>query len=174
MDKKTKKLTAKQAMFVKEYLIDLNATQAAIRAGYSEKTAYSIGQRLLKDVEVQRAIQQAMDERGKRLDITADNVLQEIAKLGFSNIQNLYKEDGSLIPIHELPEEVAATITEVNTDSIGKEEELIIKRKYKIADKGQNLERLGKHLKLFTDKTEHTGKDGGPIVVRLDSKATKI
>lgn len=69
--------------FVDEYLVDLNATQAAIRAGYSPKTAYSMGQRLLKDVEVQAAIQEARARREKRTEITQDRVVQEIADNAF-------------------------------------------------------------------------------------------
>jgi phage terminase small subunit len=71
-------LTHKQARFVEEYLVDLNATQAAIRCGYSPKTAYSQGQRLLKDVEVATAVAEGMAERSKRTEITADNVLREL------------------------------------------------------------------------------------------------
>jgi len=71
-------MTPKQQAFIKEYLIDLNATQAAIRAGYSEKTAYSHGQRLLKDVEIQSAINKAQAERSERTEIDADYVLKTI------------------------------------------------------------------------------------------------
>lgn len=76
-------LTAMRERFVDEYLVDLNATQAAIRAGYSPKTAYSMGQRLLKDVEVQAAIQEARARREKRTEITQDRVVQEIADNAF-------------------------------------------------------------------------------------------
>ncbi|WP_213469940.1 terminase small subunit, partial [Paenibacillus dendritiformis] len=79
-------LTAKQKAFVQEYLIDLNATQAAIRAGYSAKTARKIGQENLTKPDIQKAIQEAMDARAKRTEITADRVLQELAKIGFANI----------------------------------------------------------------------------------------
>ena len=81
---------------VAEYLIDLNATRAAEMAGYSPKTAYSQGQRLLKNVEVQRAIQAAMDKRADKLEITADRVLQEIAKLAFLDPRKFFEDDGSL------------------------------------------------------------------------------
>lgn len=70
-------------LFIKEYLVDLNATQAAKRAGYSEKTAYSMGQRLLKNVEVQKAIEQSMEERSSRTEITQDMVLKEYANWHF-------------------------------------------------------------------------------------------
>jgi hypothetical protein len=81
-------LTAKQQRFVDEYLIDLNATQAAIRAGYSEKTAYSIGNENLSKPEIAKAIEGAQTARAKRTEITADRVLTELGKLGFSNMQD--------------------------------------------------------------------------------------
>lgn len=84
-------LTAKQKIFVQEYLVDLNATAAAKRAGYSEKTAYSMGQRLLKNVEVQKAIQKANTARQQRTEITQDYVigkLKEIADQDASDAQN--------------------------------------------------------------------------------------
>lgn len=77
---KAPRLTNKQAAFVREYLIDLNATQAAIRAGYSEKTAYSQGQRLLKHVEIQKRLQEGKDKRAERTELTADMVIEGILK----------------------------------------------------------------------------------------------
>ena len=74
-------VTPRSIDFVDEYLVDLNATQAAIRAGYSEKTAYSIGQRLLKNVEVQKMIANRMEERSKRTEITQDRVLTDIERI---------------------------------------------------------------------------------------------
>lgn len=76
-------LTNKQKRFVEEYLIDMNATQAAIRATYSEKTAYSIGIENLKKPEIQEALQEAMQKRSDRTQITQDRVLEELAKVGF-------------------------------------------------------------------------------------------
>jgi len=81
-------LTKKQKRFVDEYLIDLNATQAAIRAGYSEKTAYSTGQRLTKNAEIQSYIQERQESRQKRTEITQDKVLQELAKIAFADIDS--------------------------------------------------------------------------------------
>lgn len=148
-------LTNKQSLFVKEYLCDLNATQAAIRAGYSEKTAQVIGAENLTKPIIADAIQKAMDERAGKLDITAEKVLAELAKLGFGNIQNLYTQDGRLIPIHQLSPEAAATITEITEKVVGTEgDQAVLERKYKISDKRAALVDLGKHLKLFTDKVE--------------------
>lgn len=159
-----KKLTFKMEQFCKEYLIDLNATQAAIRAGYSKHTSGAQGQRLLTKPRIAERIQQLMDERSDRVEITADAVLQELAKLGFSNIRNLYDKKGRLLGISKLPEDVSVTIQEITEDSIGKEDDNVVtRRKYKLADKRGSLELLGKHLKLFTDKVEQSGPDGGSI-----------
>lgn len=160
------KLPAKQQMFIKEYLIDLNATQAAIRAGYSKKTAGQIGDEILKKPEIARAIQKAMDERSKRTEITADAVLQELAKLGFSNIKNVYDEEtGELSHVCALDDNVTAAITEVReTTRRDKDGNTTSEKTYKIADKKTALELLGKHLKLFTDRAEITGANGVPLV----------
>lgn len=80
-------LNAKQRRFLDEYLIDLNATQAAIRAGYSAKTASSQGERLLRNVEVQALLTERMKAREKRTEITQDKVLAELAKIGFADIR---------------------------------------------------------------------------------------
>ena len=80
-------LTPKQKVFATEYLIDLNATQAAIRAGYSKRTAHSQGPRLLDNVEVKREIQELGAKRSERCKITSDEVLQEIAKIAFVDLE---------------------------------------------------------------------------------------
>lgn len=157
-------LNQKQNIFAREYIIDLNATQAAIRAGYSENTADVQGSRLLGNVKVQAYISYLMDERSKRLEIKADNVLKEIAKLAFANIKRLYDENGKLMSINELADEVAVTLQEITEDTIGED---IVRRKYKLADKKGNLELLGRHLKLFTDKVE---MGGGLKTVRVIKK----
>jgi len=79
------KLTAKQLVFIEEYLIDLNATQAAIRAGYSKKTAQQVGSQNLSKLVIQTAIQKAMDQRSERTGITAVKVLDAIAEIGFAD-----------------------------------------------------------------------------------------
>lgn len=161
------KLTAKQQAFVDEYLIDLNATQAAIRAGYSKKTAGQIGDENLKKPEIAAAVQKAMDARSQETKIDANKVLSEIGKLAFADIRKVFNEAGQLLPIHMLPDEIAASVSsiEVVTSRIpgGEPEDVEHTAKIKFWDKRGSLELLGKHLKLFTDKTEVTGKDGGPV-----------
>ncbi|GAB6096412.1 terminase small subunit [Desulfatiferula olefinivorans] len=90
-----KKLTAKQEMFVNEYIIDLNATQAAIRAGYSPKTAAEQGVRLLRNIKVQEAIQAAMAERAERTDLKADTVVDELKTVAFVPLHEISERGGS-------------------------------------------------------------------------------
>lgn len=156
------KLTARQERFVKEYLVDLNATQAALRAGYSEKTAYSQGQRLLKHVEIQAAVQTEMEKRSKRVEITQDRVLLEYARLAFFDPRKLFDEEGAPKHITDLDEATAAALAgldvvkEVDPDCGG----VTYTKKYKLANKLGALESLGKHLGLF---------DGGGGNVQADN-----
>ena len=173
-------LTAKQKMFVFEYLIDLNATQAAIRAGYSSKTAKQIGEQNLSKLYMQQAIQAERSAREKRTLITADKVLTELANIAFCNgteFAKIVEKKGMRPKINGNGEVVGQeeyTYQEVqliSTDQIDKNKKAAIScikdTKFGIAvescDKVKALELLGRHLKLFTDKTELTGKDGGPI-----------
>ncbi|WP_129141521.1 terminase small subunit [Modicisalibacter coralii] len=135
-------LTPKQSRFVDEYLIDLNATQAAIRAGYSEKTAYAQGQRLLKNAEIAAQVQKAMDARGERTQIDADFVLQGIAR----NIARC--EQGA--PVLDRSGEYVMVE--------GPDGQTAPMWKYDAGNALKGYELLGKHLKLFTDKTEHSGE----------------
>jgi phage terminase small subunit len=162
----SEKLTPKQALFCKEYLVDRNGTQAAIRAGYAEDSASVEGSRLLTNAKVAERIQKGMDARAIAVGIDAEMVLAELCKLGTYNVQDFIVEgtDG-LRTISDLDRDHAAAITEITTRSIaGKDgDDIVIETKVKLADKGQNLERIGKHLKLFTDRTELSGHNGGPI-----------
>lgn len=177
-------LTPKQRAFVREYLIDLNATQAAIRAGYSEDTARAIGAENLTKPDIASAIEAAMKSRAERTDITADRVLKELAKIGFADIRKAVKwqsamiteednPDGGDIAViktvvtntvqmvasDELDDETAAAIAEVSQNTTGGV-------KIKLHDKRAALVDIGRHLGMFKDRVEHTGKDGGPIEMR--------
>lgn len=157
-----KKLTAKQQMFVKEYLRDLNATQAAVRAGYSKKTSNRIGPELLGKTWISDAIQAQMDKRADKIEVNADKVLEEICRLAFADVRKIFDEHGRLLPVHSLPSEISSSISSVKvvtqripgTDPVEVEHVAEIK----FWDKKGSLELLGKHLKLFTDKVEHSGK----------------
>ena len=159
-------LSDKQAAFVKEYLVDLNATQAAIRAGYSQKTAQAQGSRLLSNVMVAAAIQERMDERSERTEITADRVLEELAKVGFANAADYFEWGPGGITIKdqaELTPEQTAVVSEVS-ETTTKDGGTI---RVKLHDKLTALEKIGRHLKMFTDKHEHTGENGAPLSIQI-------
>lgn len=144
-----KALTAKQAQFVREYLIDLNATQAAIRAGYSPATANEQGARLLANVSVRSEVQKAKEARGEKTDITAARVLQEIARLAFFDTRKLLDADGNPVPIQELDDDTAAAIAGLEVSQSGAGDAKWTVKKYKVADKNSALEKLAKHLGIY-------------------------
>lgn len=153
------KLTDKQRRFVEEYLVDLNATQAAIRAGYSKKTAHRIGAENMQKPVIQEALQERMNARSQRTEITADRVLQELARIGFADMKDfvIWGENGVQILDSEhvdgtLISEVSET-TNVQVFPNGGETEKI-QKKIKLHDKMKALELLGKHLVLFTEKQQ--------------------
>ena len=159
---------AKQARFVAEYLIDGNATQAAIRAGYSKATAYSIGSRLLRNVEVAKAIDEGREAALQAAGAEAIAVIRELGFIATSDIGEAFDELGNLKALKDMPVHLRRAISGVEVDEIweGRGEsrtQIGITRKVKLWDKNKALELIGKHKKLFTEKHELTGKDGKPI-----------
>ena len=144
-DQAQPKLTIKQETFVAEYLVDLNATQAAIRAGYSAKNADKIGSELLGKTRVKEKIQERMDQRSERTEITADYVLKTIQDTieRCSQAKPVFDKSGKPVLIVNEQEQTIVPMYAFDPSSVLRGAEL-----------------LGKHLKLFTDKTEVTGKDG--------------
>lgn len=161
-------LTDKQQRFVAEYLVDLNATQAAIRAGYSVKTAGSVGFENLKKPEIAAAVQSAMKARAQRTEITADRVLQELARIAFFDIRKLYNETGGMKAPHELDDDAAAVLSGVDVteefEGHGADRQQVgFTKKAKVFDKGTALTLAMRHLGMLKDKVEHTGANGGPV-----------
>lgn len=155
-------MTKKQKRFVQEYLIDLNATQAAIRAGYSPDTAGSIGNENLKKPEIKAAIDKAEAERSKRTGINQDRVLQEIAKLAFLNPTDVVDMDEATVKGGANRDDTAC-IASVKVKNIPTSDGLITEREVKTYDKLKALELLGKHLGMFTDKMKLEG--AVPVVI---------
>lgn len=149
----TNELNPKQKQFVAEYLIDLNGKQAAIRAGYSPKTAEAQASRLLSHVKVAEAVAKAKATRAQRNEITADRVLQEMARIAFSDMRRFttWGPDGvKLRDYEDLTDEEAAAVSEVSqtiTEAGGS-------IKFKLHDKRAALVDLGKHIGLFTEKLD--------------------
>lgn len=154
-------LTQKQRLFVDEYLIDLNATQAAIRAGYSKKTAGQIGDENLKKPQIAQAIKDAMDSRNKRAQIDADYVLRRLVEIDQMDVADILDDDMSVKPLKDWPkvwrQYLAGFDVSELFDGAGKEREMVgFLKKLKWPDKVKNLELLGKHVNVnaFRDQVD--------------------
>ena len=146
------KLTEKQQRFVDEYLIDLNATQAAIRAGYSAKTADVQCSRMLGNVKVQQAISEAMAERSKRTGINQDRVVLELAKIALVKITDVVDSKGRIKDTATADD--LACIESIKYKESESGTGSSVEREVKIASKLKALELLGKHLGMWNDKLD--------------------
>lgn len=174
--KPPKPLSPRRARFVEEYLIDLNGARAAIRAGYPPRTANVRAAQLLAIRSVRAAVDEAIARRAARAEVKQDDVLRELMRIAQSDPADAFNDDGSLKPMRDMSVETRRAIASVETDElwggVGEDRAQIgITRKVKFWPKTQALEALGRHLKMFTDKSEVTGKDGGDLVVRVVTEA---
>ena len=138
---------------MEEYLIDLNATQAAIRAGYSPDSAKEIGSENLTKPDIAKAVDQAIAERSRRTGVNADRVVRELAKIAFVNAGEVVDLDTALL-MDKISDDDMAAIQSVKVKTFGEDG---VEREVKLADKLKALELLGKHLGLFKDKVEING-----------------
>lgn len=175
-------LTARQARFVEEYLVDLNASQAAIRAGYSHRTADQQGYQLLQRPDVSAAISQAQASRSLRTQVTADTVLQQLDEARTADLADLYDDAGNLKPIKDWPliwrqglvagmeveslkDKGTGQFRGAHGQDAGYELEIGRVTKIKLADRIKVIELVGKHVgvQAFRERLEYTGPNGGPI-----------
>lgn len=146
-------LTEKQRRFVDEYLIDLNATQAAIRAGYSVKTAREQASQNLTKLNIQQAISEKMAERSKRTGVNQDRIVLELAKIAFVNAADVIDSDDATIKAGATADDTAA-IQSVKVKVIPTKEGEGVEREIRLNDKLKALELLGKHLGMWNDKLD--------------------
>lgn len=144
------KLTEKQQRFVEEYLIDLNATQAAIRAGYKPSSARQVGTENMSKPSIRACIDQAIAERSKRTGINQDRVIRELARLAFVNANDVIDMDEASIKCNASEDDTAA-IASVKVKTIPTKEGDGVEREIRLNDKLKALELLGKHLGMFKD-----------------------
>lgn len=155
----SRKLTPMQERFCHEYIKDLNATQAAIRAGYKAATAYSAGPRLLDYVGVHSLIEKLKADHKSRLKMSADEVLEEIAKLARSNVKRVFGEGGKILSPHEMDDDVAAAVESFEA-------------RMEFADDGappEEIRKIKMHSKLGALKilAQHHGIIGADVQVNL-------
>lgn len=156
----------RQQRFVDEYLIDLNATQAAIRAGYSEKSARQVGAENLSKPYISDAIQEAMKARSERTEISQDDVLRELSKIGFANMMDYIRiapEGEAYVDLSTLSRDQAAAIVDLTvedfTDGRGEDSREVRRIKLKLSDKRRALVDIGKHLGMFVERQQVTVND---------------
>lgn len=167
-------LNPRQEAFVREYLIDRNGKQAAIRAGYAPGSAEVAASRLLSTDKVRLAVKEAMEPVAEEAKVRAADVLRELMRLGFSDPSEAFDEHGALLPLKKMPVDIRRAISSVEVEqqtvdgvSVG----TVAKVKFWPKDKG--LEMLSKHLGLLTDKVQLTGKDGAALSIVIDLGAGK-
>ncbi|EOL9004667.1 terminase small subunit [Cronobacter turicensis] len=173
-------LTDKQELFCREYLIDLNATQAAIRAGYSENTARKIGSENLSKPDIAQRIIDLKSERNERVEVNADYVLRRLVEIDQMDAADILDDEGGLLPLSAWPKVWRTSLSGFDLNRLrmaGKNDDEDIEttiQKIKWPDKVKNLELLGKHISVMAFKEqaahEHTGKNGGPIEVATLTK----
>lgn len=156
-------MTKKQKLFCEEYLIDLNATQAAIRAGYSPESAGSIGSENLTKPEIRACIDKAMAERSKRVGVNSDRVVRELARLAFVNAADVIDTDAVTIK-KEASEDDTACISYIKSRSASSDGSEAVECEIKLYDKTKALELLGRHLGMFTENVNLSGEMGVTII----------
>lgn len=160
------KSESRAEIFAREYVLDLNGSRAAIAAGYSEKGADVAASRMLANAKVKTLIAKLTEKKFNKLDISAERILQELARLAFVDIRNLFDESGALRAIHELDEDTARAIAGIDHEKLfehfgkGQAKHVGTTAKIKLADKTRALQLLGQYRKLFTEKVEVTGLEG--------------
>ena len=156
-------MTRKQERFIEEYLVDLCATQAAIRAGYSPKSANKIASENMAKPDIRARIDQAMAELSRRTGVNQERVIRELAKAAFVNAADLVDfETGKLLPQASATD--TAVIASVKVKTIPTADGLGVDREIRMADKLKALELLGKHFGMFTDNVRLSGEVGVQII----------
>lgn len=177
--KRKRSITNQQALFVEHYVQSLNATQAAIKAGYSEKSAHVLGYQLLQNPLVSAAISQASEKRSQNIGLTTERLLQEAMRLAFFDIRKLVDAEGNPIPIQQLDDDTAAAIQglELATEKSRDDDGVVTTvRKYKIADKNSAIERLFKHKGLFKADNDQAnpGNAMAQFMAELSARGSRL
>ncbi len=173
-------LTDKQERFCQEYLIDLNATQAAVRSGYSADTARSVGSENLTKPDIQARLSELNKERSEATGITQKRVLEEYAKIAFFDIREIFDVDGGLMNVKQMDNNSAGAIAAIkSTEEWGEDEEgrktiTGTVKEIKLFDKIRALDSLGKHLGLFEKDNSQKAPDQPKQVIIINGKEVEF
>lgn len=163
-----RKLTPKEKLFVGYYLESLNGADAVRKAGYKSKRPDAFAYELLRKPETQAAIKVAMDARAEKVEIKAEDVLREIKTAAFLDPLELFADDGTLLPLSQMPESARRAIAGIEVEETfeGQGKDRVWSgylKKIKLVSKEGTLTLAGRHLGMFVDKKELSGPNGGPI-----------
>ena len=171
---------SRQEKFAREFVIDLNATRAAIAAGYSENGASVAGTRLLANARVKRIIAELQTRRASKLGIKSERVVEELMRLGLANMQDYVALDAEGKPrldFARLDRDKFAAVQEIKEDTTGGsgdgERRMVLRTTFKLADKMKALELLGRHLGMFQDNVKVTGLESLAMILAERDKETK-
>jgi phage terminase small subunit len=163
-------MNVKQEQFCREYLIDLNAAQAAIRAGYSKRSARTIGHRLLTNDDVQATISKLKADRSREVGVDAQWVLKRLVRIADFDIRKLFDNEGNLLPIKQLDEDTALALASIDIGEITNGDGFISQtKKVKAIDKRAALELIGRHVGMFVDKVETKITEGQVTIYLPDN-----
>lgn len=157
-------MIAKHLRFCEEYVVDLNATQAYIRAGYAKKAAGICAAQLLKKPIIQSKIAELQESLRQKTGVTAEMVVAELAKIGFSNFRDFVNRSNKPRMVHDLTEEQSAVIEGITITEIQNDYGTKTQTKLKLSSKVEALEKLGRHLGIFEKDNE---QKTGPIIVEI-------
>lgn len=178
MPKKYPGLSPKEQLFIGEVLAHGNATRAAIAAGYSVPSASVTGSKLLRKAKVAAELDKRRGKLFDKLELTAERVLQGLAELAFFDPRKMFEDDGSMKKITAMDDETVHALAGMDVEKLfkhfgkGQAEEVGTITKVRLADRGLNLERLGRHFKLFTDKFEVS--DSAGIIAALKEGRERV
>lgn len=166
-------LTDKQEMFCYEYLIDFNATQAAIRAGYSLSSASVSGSRNLSNEIVRKRLHELMEERKARVAVSSDYVLLRLLEIDNLDIANILDEEGNVISIKEWSSDWRKSIAAIDISEVKTANALV--KKIRLPDKLKNLELIGKHINVsaFRERVDLSDNDGRELVIKVNNASAK-
>jgi phage terminase small subunit len=146
-------LAPNQKRFVEEYLVDLNGKRAAIRAGYSSRSAEVQGSRLLRNDKVKKALESAMKARSRRTKVTADRVVAELAKIAFANMCDYWSRSGETLDLSRIDQDRMAAVEEIAVDETINSSGVLYRRtRVKLRDKVGALASLARHLGMAADR----------------------
>lgn len=166
---KRTKLAPRQALFVAEYAKDLNATQAAIRAGYSKHSAAIAGSKMLKVPKIAAALESLQADRAERTGVTQDRIVNELARIAFADIAGAFDANGNLLPVSQMPEDVRRAMSGLDTEEFQRDDGLAGRaRRIRSWDKVKAIELLMRHNGMLRDKVELSGKDGEALSISID------